>query len=238
MLQINENSYITSDLHFFHSNICRLCNRPYKTGSNDDLENPELLRMNEDILKLFDDLPESCEVWNLGDVFFAGRNSDIFVYEKRDELKDIISRMKGPSDSRKLYLILGNHDKLKYKRNTIAQFYEWLGFDKVYDTPILVNDKYILSHEPIYLEKESRLHNIYGHTHEKVIDKDYFKYDWDAYFALCKAAKRDGKQEPEMKVLYPDREIDLRHYHNVCYDNLHIIPKFNSIIGKNLTEKK
>lgn len=59
--------YITSDLHFFHKKIALYCDRPY------DLNDPNILnKMNEDLLKQFDKLPDESDVvvWNLGDVFF------------------------------------------------------------------------------------------------------------------------------------------------------------------------
>ena len=46
--------YITSDLHYHHRNILKYCNRPYEFSSEG------VAKMNEDILKQFDELPVGC----------------------------------------------------------------------------------------------------------------------------------------------------------------------------------
>ena len=74
MLQRTRQTFIISDLHLGHSNIIKYCGRPYHVeGSNRNPANiPEVNRMNEDILKMFDYLPDNCDIWNLGDCFFCG----------------------------------------------------------------------------------------------------------------------------------------------------------------------
>lgn len=63
---------------------------------------------------------------------------------------------------------MGNHDKAFSPS-------EWmdLGFDMVYDKPVLYNDFYILSHEPVYVTKNMPYANIYGHVHGNPNYKDY-----------------------------------------------------------------
>ena len=57
-----ENIFITSDLHFYHKNIIKYCNRPYS------FDNDGIHQMNEDILSEFDKLPYGSIIYNLGDI--------------------------------------------------------------------------------------------------------------------------------------------------------------------------
>ena len=54
-------------------------------GNRNIINASETARMNEDILKQFDDLPDNCDIWNLEDVFFAGRNryKELLTYKNR-----------------------------------------------------------------------------------------------------------------------------------------------------------
>lgn len=54
-------------------------------------------------------------------------------------------------------LLTGNHDK------GISSYTEY--FDKVYDGPVFINSKILLSHEPIKLDFGI---NIHGHTHDGI----------------------------------------------------------------------
>ena len=89
-----EKIYLTSDLHLFHINIIKYCNRPFEYSAEG------CTKMNEFILKKFDALPEDCLIWNFGDVFLNLRLGN-------DRIMQDIMRMK---KNRKLSLILGNHD--------------------------------------------------------------------------------------------------------------------------------
>lgn len=222
MLFRSRKTFITSDLHFGHPNICRFCNRPYATvAPNKNPANaPLMLQMKEDILKAFDKLPQDCDIWNLGDFYFAGgshkMNDADFIL-----LRDIVKRMKG--DNRRLFLVLGNHDTLHFEGQSRIAFYEELGFDKVYDTPVIVEDYFVLSHEPVYLGKgNNQFINLYGHTHDKDIEPDYFCFDYDNYAKILREAKAKGFEAPQMVKKFPEREytqwdID-QHYQNCCID--------------------
>lgn len=106
MQKRTRDTYIVSDLHFMHPNIIKYCGRPYKVeGPNSNPANKaEVERMNEDILKMFDKLPDSCDVWNLGDVFFLGTTQQTTFLNNPDnvvKLKEMVKRMKGKD--RKLF---------------------------------------------------------------------------------------------------------------------------------------
>ena len=59
-----------------------------------------------------------------------------------DKASFVIWRMK---QNHRMNLILGNHDKQnkKEKKQTFIDHYTNLGFDKVFNVPIIFNDKYI-----------------------------------------------------------------------------------------------
>lgn len=221
MLQTRDDTYIISDLHLTHQNIIKYCNRPYEQSPDG------VAKMKEDILSLFDNLPTSCEIWNLGDLFDTKPHT-------LAEARKVVDRMKGKKRLRKLYLILGNHDCCREPNRSKIQFYYDAGFDKVYDSPILINDKYILSHEPVYISKESNLCNIYGHTHDIPITEDYFTKDFDNWAMIAKVCRKNGQPEPDIEkfVKWPERIVNIKHYMNVCLDNLHEIVKLNDVIGK------
>lgn len=188
-------SYICSDLHLYHTNIIKYCNRPYEPDTEGTL------KMNEDILKHIDVLPDDATLWNLGDVFFGKLAAKL----EFDELQAVVSRMKGKG--RTLKLILGNHDRevrryLKAAKPYVdaVSFFQDLGFDYVYDHPILIESKtsatnIILSHEPVLIPAgTSGFVNYYGHTHDKKVDASFFggaKIELSAYHNVCIDASWD-----------------------------------------------
>lgn len=192
MMYLDNQTYFIADLHLWHRNIIKYANRPYVlTNTDEDIRTVE--QMNEDILKLFDALPDKCTIWLLGDVWFkGGRQYELLTDSYIAKMKAMVARMKG---NRQLFLILGNHDTLFREHEYRVDFYKSLGFDKVYDSPVIVNDNIILSHEPVYIPKIANFYNIHGHIHQNTVTKSYF----------------------------PDKEVDPRRYYNVCLDHLHKI---------------
>jgi len=85
--------FITSDQHFFHKNIIRYCNRPFKSYQE----------MNEEMIKRWNDV--------------VGKN-DIVIYlgdfAFRNKAKDIRPKLNGI-----IILIRGNHDKYISKEDDI-----------------------------------------------------------------------------------------------------------------------
>lgn len=220
MLKRTRQTFITSDTHFGHSNIIKYCKRPYKVegGNRNPANVPEVKRMNEDILQLFDRLPADCDIWHLGDFWFQGGNPKAF---SSDELvlniDNAVKRIK--QNGRRIFLVLGNHDNGRLNNMSSVDYYLDRGFDKVYDSPVILEDKWILSHEPVWIEPGSHFVNLYGHTHDLVIPEDYFCYDQENYAQQV----REGIV-PEMK--WPERKVDLKNYNNVCLDHWHGIPEW------------
>ena len=63
-------------------------------------------------------------------------------------------------------MIKGNHD---IKDN---EEYRKCGFIEVYDMPIILDDFWILSHKPLYVNENMPYANIYGHVHANPTYKD------------------------------------------------------------------
>ena len=81
-------------------------------------------------------------------------------------------------------LILGNHDFMARKKPfpNYIEYFRFLGFDEVYKGPLQFGN-YILSHEPVFIEKESSLINIHGHTHEKKVCEDFFLSEYNKNYS-------------------------------------------------------
>ena len=137
--------YLISDMHFGHANIMKYENRPFSTV--EDMDNTIVNNWNKTVNK--DD-----KVFILGDVSF---------YNK-DKTRDIINRLRGYKT-----LIIGNHDK-----DRSLTWWKDTGFQEVYQYPIIYNEFYILSHEPLYLNENMPYANIHGHIHHLRYDSRQF----------------------------------------------------------------
>lgn len=135
--------YFFADPHFGDSDIIRYENRPFKNSDE----------MNRAIVENWNSvISEDDEVFLLGDV--VGSNPMPIV-----ELQKVLSQLKG-----KIIILLGNHDI------GIANYLiEW-GY-KVYEYPILLDDFWILSHEPQYIQNGGVYANIFGHVHNNPMYK-------------------------------------------------------------------
>lgn len=144
-------TFFIADTHFNHSNIIKYCNRPFISSedqTNKLIENWNSVVKDEDI------------VFVLGDFFFfynpkeySDDNIHIFINETK-ECARILSQLKGHK-----YLIKGNHDIRSDKC-----YYE-TGFEFVSPYPIIYDNFFILSHEPLLLSQTTPYFNLYGHVH-------------------------------------------------------------------------
>ena len=108
-------------------------------------------KMDETLIANWNDVvEENDEVWVLGDFGAEG-------YEK-----EILSSLNGIKS-----LVRGNHDLL-----TNSEYRE-IGFTEVYDRPIVLDNFWILSHEPMYVNENMPYVNLFGHIHNSPIIKDY-----------------------------------------------------------------
>ena len=140
--------WFTSDLHFWHKNICKYCNRPY--------ENIE--EMNEAIVNNWNSVvKEGDTVFVLGDLGFCGI----------EKLKPLMTQLKG-----KIFLLQGNHDSPK----VVTRLYEEKiieDFDRLASVIITGDEEcpeqeLALCHFPMidWANKEKGAWMIHGHQHQ------------------------------------------------------------------------
>lgn len=139
------NLYFISDTHFNSEVILKMEDRPY--SSVEDMNNHIINNWNS-IVSKYD------TVIHLGDVACEDCN---FL-----EISKIISKLNGHK-----ILIMGNHD-----RNHSKKYWEQVGFDEVYEYPIILDRWYFLSHEPMYMNIHMPYVNIFGHVHGNPLYKD------------------------------------------------------------------
>lgn len=131
-------TWVYSDPHFYHRNICRFEREPgVKLRPWDDAN-----EMTEDMIRWYNEMVDDQDrVYILGDVAFSPAN-----------MKNSVGRMKG----RKV-LVPGNHEPPKMRK-----YFDL--FDDV--RGYVVKKGFIMSHIPIHPGSLSRWKlNIHGHTH-------------------------------------------------------------------------
>ena len=89
-------------------------------------------------------------VWHLGDFGACGHE------------KEILSQLNG-----RVMLVKGNHD------TETNEYYRNQGFAEVYDFPVLFQNFWLLSHEPLYMNVNMPYANIFGHIHANPMYKDF-----------------------------------------------------------------
>ena len=138
--------FFIADTHFGHKRIMELEKRPFK--DTDEMDRTIIDNWNKTV-------SDEDTVYILGD----------FSLTPKEEIPELVKKLKGHK-----ILILGNQDR-KYE-------YSWwnsIGFDMVSTVPIVVNEWYMLSHEPMYICDDMPYMNIFGHVHGNPQYKDYSK---------------------------------------------------------------
>lgn len=129
-------TWFISDLHLNHTNIIKYCNRPFETVEE----------MNEWIIKQWNKkIKKDDIVWLLGDVSLGNKEKSLHL----------LQQLNG-----KIHMIYGNHDHLP------TSFYYQAGFKFVSKYPVILKNKFILSHAPMVLDPNSQFINIHGHVHK------------------------------------------------------------------------
>ena len=135
--------FMIADTHFGTDSIRRYENRPFESVQEMD----EALIQNWNRV-----VSEGDTVYVLGDFSSYGK----------EENKALLKRLKGTK-----ILIMGNHD-MGY---TQAEWRE-MGFLECSRWPILYEGFYLLSHEPLYINRNMPYANVYGHVHNNPSYKD------------------------------------------------------------------
>jgi calcineurin-like phosphoesterase family protein len=143
------NVYFTSDHHFGHELIIDFESRPFIN----------VQEMDKVMIETWNSVVEDGDtVFHLGDFSFLGLEAT----------RKIVSSLNG----RKI-LILGNHDRGRGRS-------WWLeaGFDEVSEYPLIYKEFFMLSHEPMYMNKHMPYVNVHGHIHGQ-------KYEGKNHFNIC-----------------------------------------------------
>lgn len=107
--------------------------------------------MNEEMVNRWNRVvQEEDEVYVLGDFGAAGQEALM------------LSRLRG-----RKFLVKGNHD---VRPN---QYYRDAGFEEVYDHPVIIQEFWILSHEPLYVNTNMPYANLFGHVHNSPMIKTF-----------------------------------------------------------------
>ena len=148
MIILHDKVWFTSDLHFWHKNICKYCDRPYESVEE----------MNEGIIQNWNSVVQEDDVvFVLGDLGFCGI----------EKLRLLISHLKG-----NIFLIQGNHDSDKvvnklYEEGLIKDYFKLLEVTIVNDEEC-PNQQLTLCHFPMidWYNKEKGAWMIHGHQHQ------------------------------------------------------------------------
>ncbi|MGN0401517.1 MAG: metallophosphoesterase [Acetatifactor sp.] len=139
-----EKVFFIADPHFGGESIIRYENRPF--ASAEEMDKVLVERWNAVVSK-------QDTVYVLGDF-------SMFMDDNKDyELLQVLNGRK--------ILIMGNHDR----HRTSGQWRQ-LGFEECSLWPIVYRDFYILSHEPVYINKNMPYVNVYGHVHSNPSYRD------------------------------------------------------------------
>ncbi len=148
--------YLIADTHFGDEAILRYENRPFA----------RVEEMDEAIIRSWNNTvtPEDT-------VFVLG---DVSAYDM-EKTSEICHRLHGEK-----YLIMGNHD-------TAAESeYLACGFTQVSRYPIIFENFWMFSHEPLYINRNMPYANIFGHVHNNPM------YRTDSPQSFCVCVERIG----------------------------------------------
>lgn len=143
-------TFVTSDFHGHHSNVCKFTKRPWTAEKNID----ECVRIVNSRVE------EGDTVYHLGDFSFAGTS-------KFDEVMTFIKRLNG-----KWFFLLGNHDKERMLRAAMELLPNKILGVEHYVEIGHGGKKIVMCHYPLYSwnnMKHGSIH-IHGHTHAQVLD--------------------------------------------------------------------
>lgn len=133
----------TSDLHFFHKNICKFSGRPWSQEENTE----KLIEIWNENVKPGD----TC--WHLGDFFFVGK-------KRVDECREVLAQLNGT-----IRCIKGNHDPDDLMQDLLERGAIY-SLDKLKEIKIN-KTKVVMCHYPMVVWNQSHRGSIqlHGHCH-------------------------------------------------------------------------
>lgn len=136
--------FFTSDSHFFHENVIKFNNRPFKNGNH----------MNEEMIRLWNEVvPIDGHVFHLGDFSLGSPNKTL----------EILNRLNG-----KIYLLKGNHEKSVMRKQMVRDKFEWikeryeLEVSDDGEKRIIVMQHYAMR---VWNKSHRGAYHLYGHSH-------------------------------------------------------------------------
>lgn len=142
--------HFTSDLHYFHKNVIRFDNRPFK-----DIEEMNYMLTNN----INDCVAPSDELYILGD----------FAFSDSGNVKKILSQY----NCKNLHYVFGNHDK-PMRQPDVAKFFKTMS---EYKEIAYEGQRIVLHHYP-YLEWNAGHYGswaLHGHCHHNLVYPDSLK---------------------------------------------------------------
>lgn len=147
-------TFFTSDLHFFHENVIKFCNRPFGSVEH----------MNESLIKNWNSVVGAKDhVWLLGDVSFG----------KDDQTASVLAQLSGIK-----HLIVGNHDRKGSSEKLFNRNWKTFFVDRHdYLRLKVAGHKFVLCHFPFNSWERGWI-NLHGHVHSAAgYQNKYKQYD-------------------------------------------------------------
>lgn len=136
-------TFFIGDTHFGHKNVIKYCHRPFAT----------VAEMDEALIKNWNKV-----VTNNDKVIMVGD----FAFAPVSRIVEIGLQLNGRKT-----LVMGNHD------NKSIGAYLQAGFEVVSPYSIVLDEFFIVSHYPQFVENDRVFANIYAHVHDMETYKDY-----------------------------------------------------------------
>jgi len=190
-----DNFFVTSDIHFFHNNIIKYCNRPWA----------DIDKMTEGIIKNWNEVVtrESDSVFIIGDLAMGGKN-------RGPELSSVLRHLNGQK-----YLIPGNHDTYVLKDLDCLQQINIL--DRLQEVTVIGDggekQKFVMCHYAMKiwnLSHQGSIH-LYGHSHG-MMPKDYSTKSMDVGLDTKDANYRPYSYEQIMNLMSIHRQEPVDHH--------------------------
>ncbi|MNM49713.1 hypothetical protein D3C81_607230 [compost metagenome] len=176
------NVFFTSDHHFGHRAIMDYESRPFR----------DVPHMNEAMIAAWNEtVGAGDQVFHLGD----------FSFMNKSDTADIVKRLNG-----RITLILGNHDR-GHSRSW------WLdaGFAEVSEHGLIYKDFFLLTHEPLYMNRHMPYVNVHGHIHGQKYEGiqhfnvsvelwDYRPVSFENMMDILKTAESSGEKQSEERT--------------------------------------